>query len=150
MAPAAMARAGWTAVDGSRTSINGLDAYLGTYDGMVGQTAARGACGAHSERYNKRPRGRGSGTYESIRGGGRFTFTSALRTFRALESEQSRSHSTQSRGDSHVARAGDTWESLAKGLGGAQVSATTLAIINGRDPATQPGPGDRLRVVIPG
>ena len=147
MAPAAMARAGWTAVDGSRTSINGLDAYLGTYDGMVGQTAAR-VRAAHIR----------SGTQTYVVAGlaptNQFgaavgTFTSALRTFRAL-SQAEADRIQPSRVDFHVARAGDTWESLAKGLGGAQVSATTLAIINGRDPATQPRPGDRLRVVIPG
>ena len=43
----------------------------------------------------------------------------------------------------------DTWESLAKQSGGAS-KASSLAIMNGSDPATAPKPGARIRIVVGG
>jgi hypothetical protein len=52
--------------------------------------------------------------------------------------------------DFRVARAGDTWESLAREVSGGNVTATSLAIMNGRDVKTPPRAGERLRIVVGG
>lgn len=147
MAPAQMAGAGWTEVDGDRTSINGLDAYLATYDGKAGETPVR-VRAAHIRS--------GDQTYvvaglapTAAFGAATSMFTTAIRSFRALSQAQA-DRIQPARLDFYVARAGDTWESIARSQGAGQVSAASLAIMNGREPASAPAAGERLRIVIGG
>lgn len=146
-APAQMAKAGWTEIDGERSSINGLEAYVGTYEGVASNTRVR-LRAAHVRAGNQTyviagiaPTGQFSGASNQ--------FTSAIRSFRTLSSAEA-DRIQPARLDFYVARAGDTWESIAKGAGQGQISASSLAIMNGREPATQPRAGDRLRIVVGG
>jgi predicted Zn-dependent protease len=142
-----MAAAGWQQLAGQRTSINGLDAYVGTYDGVVNNTRVR-LQAAHVRAGNQTyvvaglaPAGEFSASLE--------TFNASIGTFRPLSAAEA-DRVQPNRIDFRVARSGDTWESLARDVGDGVVSPTTLAIMNGRDPSTQPKAGERLRIVVPG
>ena len=146
-APQQMARAGWTQIDGDRASINGLDAYVGTYEGVSNNARIR-IRAAHVRA--------GDQTYviAGLAPAAQFsaaasTFSSAIRTFRSLSRAEA-DRIQPARMDFYVARAGDTWASIAKGPGQAQVSASALAIMNGREPASELRPGERLRIVVGG
>lgn len=142
-----MTRAGFRAVEGQRTTINDLDAFIGVYRGQIeglGEVAMRAAHIAHAgniymvgglvppQAFNTADR----------------TFTGSIRSFRALsasEAESIRPH----RIDLHTVRAGDTWDSLAERSGGA-IKAATLAVMNNAAPGSQPQPGTRIKIVAGG
>lgn len=147
LGPDQMAKAGWTEVSGDRTSINGLDAYVGTYEGVSQGTRLR-IMAAHVRA--------GSQTYvvAGLAPAGQFpaassTFSSAIRTFRTLSpAEAGAIH--PDRVDFYVVRNGDTWESIARRASGGRTKASTLAIMNGSAPSSPPRTGDRIRVVVAG
>jgi predicted Zn-dependent protease len=139
-----MAQAGWRPAAGDVARINGLDAYVGTYDGVVNQTAVR-LRAAHVR----------SGSHVFVIAGLAPTaefdaaepvFAAAIRTFRSLSAEEA-NRIQPDRVDFHVVRNGETWDSLAREAGGA-VKASTLAIMNGRDPGSAPRAGERIRLVV--
>jgi predicted Zn-dependent protease len=139
-----MTQAGWQPASGDVTRINGLDAYVGTYDGVVDRTAVR-LRAAHVR----------SGSHVFVIAGLAPTaefdaaepiFAAAIRTFRALSADEA-NRIQADRVDFHVVRNGETWESLARQSGGA-VKASTLAIMNGQDPGRAPRAGDRVRIVF--
>jgi predicted Zn-dependent protease len=142
-----MTRAGFRAVEGQRTTINGLDAFIGVYRGQIeglGDVAMRAAHIAHDsniymvgglvppQAFNQTDR----------------TFTGSIRSFRALsasEAENIRPH----RIDLHIVREGDTWDSLAERSGGA-IKAGTLAVMNNAAPGSRPQQGTRIKIVVGG
>ncbi len=147
LGPALMAGAGWTLVNGDRTSINGLDAYVGTYQAVKSNTSVT-LQAAHVRA--------GAQTYvvAGIAPTPQFSaaaglFRSAIQSFRALSPAEA-DRIQPDRIDFYVARAGDTWESIARGAGGSRIKASTLAILNGREPAINPRVGERLRIVVGG
>ena len=115
-------------MQGERTTINGLDAFVGSYEGQIeglGDVASRAAHIAHG------------GVYYMVAGlvapdGFRLRpmarFTTAIRSFRPLtaaEAEAIRPY----RVDFYIVRDGDTWASIAERSGGA-IKPTTLAVMN--------------------
>lgn len=147
VAPAGMAQAGWRQISGSRSTINGLDAYVGTYEGSANNTAVT-IRAAHVRAGNQ--------TYiiAGIAPSNEFaaseqTFSSAIGTFRALSTQEA-DRIQPSRVDFHVVRSGETWDSIARNVGGGTIKASTLAIMNGTEAGTPPRVGDRVRVVIGG
>lgn len=145
-ARADMTAAGLRGVSGGATRINGLDAYLGTYEGTAdgtriavqaahirsgGQMFLLAGLAAASEFTRVQP-----------------TFAAAIQTFRPL-SQQEADRIQPNRIDFRVVRSGETWESLARAAG-AGVTASTIAIMNGSDPATPPKAGARARIVVAG
>lgn len=145
LGPAQMAKAGWTEVEGSRTSINGLDAYLGTYQGVTNNTRVT-IQAAHVRAGNQTYVIAGVAPSQQFSGASG-TFTSAIRSFRSL-SQAEADRIQPNRIDFYVARDGDTWESIARDRSNGRVKASTLAIMNGREPALAPRAGDRLRIVV--
>jgi predicted Zn-dependent protease len=144
---AQMAEAGFVERSADTTSINGLPAYVGVFDG-----------GDDTQQYTVRAAfieavGRvyllaGIATPTAFAGADA-TFRSAIGSFRALS--QSEADGIQpARIDFHTVRAGDTWESLARTLADGAVSASALAIMNGADPGSAPAAGTRVRVVVGG
>jgi len=147
LGPDQMTKAGWTEVSGDRTTINGLDAYVGTYDG-VSQGIRLRIMAAHVRA--------GAQTYviaglapAAQFGGASPAFTSAIRTFRTLSRAEAEAIHPD-RVDFYVVRTGDTWDSIARSAGGGRAKAATLAIMNGTEPSVAPRAGQRIRIVVGG
>lgn len=143
--PAQMVRAGWTPLSGQGTSINGLDAYVGTYE-RVQNNARQTVQAAHVRSGNQLFVIAGiapTSTFPSVER----QFSDAIRSFRALSREEA-DRIQPNRIDFHVVQRGETWESLARN--GGDVKPATLAIMNGSDPATPPVAGQRIRLVVGG
>jgi predicted Zn-dependent protease len=143
-----MESAAFRVVDGGRTTINGLDAFVGTYQGAIqdfGQVMARAAHVAHDGKVffiaglappQVYPRAEPA-------------FARTLNSFRPLtraEAEAIRPN----RVVLYTARDGDSWQSIAERQGKGVVKATTLAIMNGHAVNDQPRPGERLKIVVAG
>jgi predicted Zn-dependent protease len=144
--PAQMAAAGWRQVGGEATRINGLDAYVGVYEGVSGNTRL-GLQAAHVRAGDQTYVIAGIAPASEFQQA-RSTFANAIGTFRSI-SRQEADSIHESRVDFYTVRSGDTWESIARGADGA-VKASTLAIMNGSDPGTPPRSGSRVRIVVGG
>jgi predicted Zn-dependent protease len=145
--PAQMAAAGWKQTAGQRTNINGLNAYLGLYQG-TSQGRSLTMQAAHVRAADQ--------TYviAGIAPTNQFSdvddvFTRSIRTFQRI-SQQEADRIQPSRVDFYTVRPGDTWDSIAKSVGGGTIRGTTLAIMNGAEPSTAPRSGSRVRVVVAG
>lgn len=146
-ASAQMTQAGWQQTSGEGASINGLEAYIGTYERTIDNTRVTMQA-AYVRAGNQTYVIAGLAPAQQYSNAVR-AFAPSIRSFRALsQAEADRIQSD--RIDFRTATPGDTWESLAKGPGGGRVSAATLAIMNGRDIATPPKAGERLRIVVGG
>ncbi len=142
-----MERAGLRAVSGSPTMINGLDAYVGTYQGSLqdlGRVGVRAAYLTHNR------------TVFMVAGIAPAQFydryepqlNSSIRSFRPLTvAEAERIH--PNRIDLYTAREGETWQSIAERQGGL-IKPSTLAIMNGHAVNEQPRAGERLKIVVGG
>lgn len=142
-----MRGAGFQAGQGERTTINGLDAYVGLYRGQVdglGPVTSRAAHIAHGGRVYLVAGLAGSGAFQQADG----AFTSAIRSFRALSASEAE-NIRPNRLDLYVVRAGDTWASIAERSGGV-IGPASLAIMNQMRPGSQPAPGSRIRIVVAG
>jgi predicted Zn-dependent protease len=142
---AAMEEAGFSLQSGDAITVNGLNGWTGVFAGDDGQNTygVRAAFFAHAGRVYRIAGIAPAASFSSAES----TFASVIRSFRGLS--QSEADAIQpARIDFHTARAGDTWESLAKSLGRGAISANALAIMNGSSPSTPPVAGARLRVVI--
>jgi predicted Zn-dependent protease len=146
-ANAVTAKAGYRELSGDRTRINGLDAYVGTYEGTINQTRV-GLRIAHIRA--------GAQTYviagvapANQYNGAQPTFSSSIQTFRALSAQEA-DRIQPNRVDFHVVRPGETWESIARGPSEGAISAQSLAIMNGVDPGVAPRAGQRVRIVVGG
>jgi predicted Zn-dependent protease len=142
-----MAEAGYEHLDGQSTRINGLEAYVGLYQG-VSNGVSLGLEVAHI-RLNDRLYVLGgvarAGDFSAIRD----PVSSAIRSFRPLSTQEANGLQPN-RVDFHVVRSGETWESIAAGPGSGTIRPATLAIMNGSDPANPPRAGARIRIVVAG
>lgn len=145
-ARARMTAAGFREVDGGRETINGLPAYVGTYEGTSDGTRVV-ARAAHIQANNRTYLLAGLATSSEF---GRVdnAFDATIQSFRPLGGEEA-ARVQPNRVDFYVVRGGDSWESIARRSDGA-VKASTLAIMNGSSPTTQPRAGERIRVVVGG
>jgi predicted Zn-dependent protease len=142
-----MLQAGFRETSGQRTDINGLGAYIGIYEGTMNGTPIT-LHAAHIRSADQ--------TYviAGVAATSQFArldpvFRRSIESFRAL-SRQEADRIQSNRVEFYTVRNGDTWESLARGVSGGHVKPSTLAIMNGADPAAQPRSGDRIRIVVPG
>jgi predicted Zn-dependent protease len=143
-----MERSGFRAISGSRSSINGLDAFLGTYQGTVQGLGAVGVRAAHITHNRQIYLFAGltpARAYDRVEP----TLTSSLRTFRPL-SDGEAANIRPNRLRLYTAREGDTWQSITERQSGGIVKPDTLAIINGRRVAEPPRAGERLKIVVAG
>lgn len=142
----AMSDAGFKLLDGAPTRLNGLEAYVGTYRGAVrdlGRVLVRAAHIAHDRRVYvlaglARPEPFGRVETD---------FSAAISSFRALSPDEA-ARVRPNRLDFYVVRRGDTWQSIAARASQGNVSAATLAILNGFPPNVQPEPGARVKIVV--
>jgi predicted Zn-dependent protease len=139
-------KAGFQEVRGERRQLNGLDAYIGYYEGVSGnQRVQMQAAVIRSGNQSYLVAGLApSGEYGSVSA----AFSRAIQSFRPLSAAEA-DRLQPDRIQLYTARPGDTWAALARRSGG-QVRPAALAIMNGSDPAAAPRPGDRLRLVAGG
>jgi predicted Zn-dependent protease len=142
-----MQGAGFRHVEGERATINGLDAYVGVYEGQIeglGAVASRAAHIRHGDAYYLVAGLVAPGLFRQVDG----TFQSAVRSFRALTTAEAEGI-RPSRIDLYVVRAGDTWASIAERSGGV-ITPAALAVMNQSAPTSQPQAGARIKIVVGG
>jgi predicted Zn-dependent protease len=144
----AMRRAGYRPLDGSSGQVGGLDAYVGVYRGSIGGVGRVLMRAAHIAV------GRQVYVVAGFAPEGEFdranrAIEPAIRTFRALTPQEAAAI-RPNRLAFYVVRAGDSWQSIAQRAGQGITSASTLALMNGREVSEQPQPGDRIRIVVGG
>ena len=147
VARTSMANAGFRHVNGRRSDINGLDAYIGTYQGAVqglGNAATLAAHILHDRRVYLLAGLAPVNAYDRARQ----DFTRTLQSFRRLSASEA-SEIRPNRIDLVTVRGGETWESLAERAGNV-VKPSTLAIMNNYEPNQPPRPRDRIKVVVQG
>ena len=143
-----MRRSGYKQTDAQMSTVNGLQALLGSYEGNasgIGRVMARGA---HV------PLAREIFFVGGIAPPDLFPrvspdFDRAIQTFRQMSQAEADAIEPNLL-DLYTVREGDTWQSIAQRAGGGFVSATTLAVINGHAIDAQPRPGERIKIVVPG
>jgi predicted Zn-dependent protease len=145
-ARADMSAAGLTETSGGAGRVNGLDAYVGTYEGVVNNTRVV-IRSAHIRSGQQIYVVAGLATPDAFQRADR-SFIATIQSFRQLSAQEAE-RIQPSRLGWHVVRSGDTWESLARQGGGA-IKASSLAIMNGSDPSSAPRAGSRIRVVVAG
>jgi predicted Zn-dependent protease len=142
-----MANAGFRQLDGQRTQINGLDAYVGTYQGVMeglGNVVTVAAHIVHERSVYLLAGIAPANSFESAQP----EFTGTIRSFRPLsaaEAEQIRPN----RVDIYTVRSGDSWEELSRRTGGI-LKPSTLAIMNNYEPSQPPRAGERIKIVVEG
>jgi predicted Zn-dependent protease len=142
-----MASSGWRHVSGQRADINGLDAYVGTYQGTMqglGNVVTLAAHIVHQRSVYVLAGLTPANSFESAQP----QFAQTIRSFRALsasEAERIRPNLI----DLYTVRQGDTWEGIAQRTGGL-IKPSTLAIMNNYQADQPPRTGDRIKVVVEG
>lgn len=146
-AQASMANAGFRQVQGERASLNGLDAYVGTYQGAmegIGNIVTVAAHVVHNRTVYMFAGFAPPNQFQSAQQ----QFVTSIRSFREL-SQAEAERIRPNRVDIYTVRSGDTWESLASRTG-ELVTPSTLAIMNNYEPNQQPRSGDQIRIVVEG
>jgi predicted Zn-dependent protease len=142
-----MTSAGFRAVEGERTAIGDLEAFIGVYQGAIqdlGNVAMRAAHIRHNNQVYMVAGIVDPQAFERADG----TFVQSIRSFRPMSAAEAEGIHPN-RVDLYVVRAGDTWQSIAQRAGGA-IKPSTLAIMNNAPPNSQPQPGTRLKIVVAG
>jgi predicted Zn-dependent protease len=141
-----MANAGFRQLNGESARVNGLDAYVGTYQGQLeglGNVVTLAAHIVHDRNVYLFAGLAPANQFEAVQR----PFAQSIRSFREL-SRQEAANIRPNVVDLYTVRSGDTWESLAQ-RGGAGVKPTTLAIMNNYEPRQAPRVGDRIKIVVP-
>ncbi len=148
IARTAMANAGFRQLNGQSSNINGLDAYVGTYQGALeglGNVVVTAAHIVHERSVyvlaGLAPPNEFQRAQEQI--------AASIQSFRSLTRTEA-AGIKPNRIDLYTVRAGDTWASIAQRSGDGTVKPATLAIMNNFDPGQPPRAGDRVKVVVGG
>ena len=147
IAQGSMANAGFRQVQGERESLNGLDAYVGTYQGAmqgIGNIVTVAAHVVHNRNVYMFAGLAPPNQFQSAQQ----QFVASIRSFRELSQEEA-ARIRPNRVDIYTVRNGDTWESLASRTGNV-VKPATLAIMNNYEPNEPPRSGDQIRIVVEG
>jgi predicted Zn-dependent protease len=145
IAQSSMQNAGFQQVEGQRTTINGLDAYVGIYRGQIeglGDVAARAAHIVHGNQVYFVAGLVAPQAFQQADA----AFVQTIRSFRPLSAAEAE-NIHPNRIDIYTVRAGDTWQSIAERSGGV-VDAQTLSIMNSSQSTLQPG--SRIKIVVGG
>jgi predicted Zn-dependent protease len=142
----AMENAGFRAVAGGPATINGLDAFVGTYEGSlqgVGRVRVRAAHIVHNRSVFMMAGVAPADAYDRSEP----ALSSSIRSFRPLTPGEAESIHPN-RINLYTAREGDSWQSIAERQGKGIVKPATLAIMNGHPVNEQPRAGERLKIVV--
>ncbi len=145
VARATMAKAGFRELNGDRAQVNGLDAYVGTYQGQLeglGNVVTLAAHIVHERNVYLFAGLAPPNLYESAQR----QFGESIRSFREL-SRQEAANIHPNRVDLYTVRPSDTWQGLAE-AGNNAVKPSTLAIMNNYEPSQPPRPGDRIKIIV--
>ncbi len=143
-----MERAGFRVVNGAETSINGLTAFLGTYQGTLQDLGRVDVRAAHIRQDRNVFLVAGIAPTASY-AKAEPDLSKSVGSFRPLtrgEAEGIRPN----RVNLYTARSGDSWQSIAERQGKGIVKATTLAIMNGHAVNDQPRAGEHLKIAVAG
>ena len=143
-----MRSAGYRRQSGAATTINGLDAYVGTYsgrEGELGEVLVRAAYISHRRDKFLLAGLASRALFERVAP----DFERSVESFRPLSAEEA-DGIRPNRLDIYVVQQGDTWQSIAQRASGGNVAASTLAIMNGYPVNEQPLPNDRIKIVVEG
>ena len=147
IARASMQNAGFRITSGSRQQINGLDAFVGLYQGSLqglGNVTMRAAHIVHNGNVYLVAGFSAPNVFEPLDS----AMLSSIRSFRPLSAAEAEAV-RPNRVDIYVVRQGDSWQSVAERSGGV-VKRATLAIMNGAEPSSQPVVGRRIKIVVGG
>ena len=147
IAQTSMAQAGFRQLQGEPANVNGLQAYVGVYQGQMEGLGNTGTVAAHIVHNNN------VYLFAGLAPANQFNavqqqFLSSIRSFRQLSAREA-ADVRPNRVDLYTVRGGDTWQSIAQRTGG-HVKPSTLAIMNNYEPNQPPRAGDRVRVVVEG
>jgi predicted Zn-dependent protease len=148
VAAADLGQTGLRFVEGGETNVNGLPAFVGTFQGQLqqmGDVVLRSAWIRHNNQVFRLAGLASTSAYRQLQQ----AVDSSVRSFQPLsagEAERIRPNVIQM----YTVRGGDTWESIAAGAGRKLVPASTLAVINGFSPQERPQAGDRVKIVVEG
>jgi predicted Zn-dependent protease len=142
-----MASAGFRQVNGERTTINNLEAYVGTYQGRlqgIGNVVVLAAHVMHERKAYLFAGFAPPNEFQAVQA----QLAGSIRSFQALSRSEAAAIQPN-RIDIYTVRSGDTWQSIAERTQGS-IKPATLAIMNNYEPAQQPKPGDRIKIVVAG
>jgi predicted Zn-dependent protease len=148
VAVSSMQRAGFRVTNGGQTSINGLSAFVGTYQGSlqgIGQVVVRAA----HIRQDRNLYLLAGLAPPDLYARAESDFSHTIESFRPMsrgEAEALRPN----RIELYTTAPGETWQSIAEGAGQGLVRPMALAIMNGRVVNDQPRSGERLKIVVAG
>jgi len=143
-----MRESGYKATDAVMTTINGMQALVGTYEGEASGIGVVMARGGHIVMARNTFFIGGIAPPELYpRVAAEFDRT--IQSFRQMSQDEADAVKPNLL-DLYTAREGDTWQSIAQGPGKGLVSASTLAIMNDHAIGAQPKPGTRLKIVVAG
>jgi predicted Zn-dependent protease len=144
-----MSGGGFQRVSGERTRINGLDAHVGVYRGSIQGLGRVGMHAGHIAMPDRTVYVIAGFAPEAEFTAAQPVMAGAVQSFRELTRQQAE-EIRPNRLDFYTTRAGDTWESIAKGPSRGLVPPATLAIMNGSEVNEGPRPGTRVRIVVIG
>jgi predicted Zn-dependent protease len=147
VATRSMTTAGFRILNGGSESINGLDAFVGIYQGRLQDLGAVMMRAAHIRHDGLVYLAAGFAP-QALFSQSQAAIADAFRSFTPLTEAEAEAIQPN-RIDMYVVRTGDTWTSIARRSGGL-VEAPSLAIMNGADPESVPQVGRRIRIVVAG
>ena|SRR5688572_28757453 len=142
-----MQKAGFRLVRGERTSIGGLDAHVGEYEGMIeglGEVRSRATHLRHGDNVYMIAGLAAPALFAQFDS----AFATSQRSFRPMSASEADAIKP-ARIALYTVRAGDTWQTLAGRSAGA-VTAASLAAMNHADAGSQPQAGTQIKVVVAG
>lgn len=147
VAARSMSTARFRRVEGQAASLNGVDAYVGVYQGELsglGRVTMRAAHIQHGRQVFLLAGFAPESSYPRVER----DVAAAIQSFRPLTQREA-SEIRPNQLDSYVVRPGDSWQGIAA-RGGNLVRANDLAIMNNHAVNEQPKPGLRIKVVVEG
>jgi len=147
IAQAQMQNAGFRIVSGSRDQVNGLDAFVGLYQGSlegIGNVRMRAAHIVHNGNVYLVAGFSAPNIFDPLDS----AMLASIRSFKPLTAAEATAIHPN-RVDIYTVRPGDSWQSIAERSGGV-IKPATLAVMNGAEPNSQPTVGQRIKIVVGG
>jgi len=142
-----MENAGFRILSGSRDQINGLDAFIGLYQGSLeglGSVRVRAGHVVHNGNVYLVAGFAAPNIFDPLDS----AMLMSIRSFKPLTAEEAAAVHPN-RIDIYVVRPGDSWQSIAERSDGV-IKPATLAVMNGAEPNSQPMVGSRIKIVVGG